>query len=140
MSTIFVPIDGSEPSLKALQYAISLAQRTHDQIIIANVQPSLKTPNVQRFFSVRDIQNFQQELSQEALKDAIQLLDSHHQTYEKKILVGDAAHEISQAANAIPESVIVMGSRGAGAIKGKLLGSVSYGVLHEATCPVTIIK
>lgn len=140
MSSILVPIDGSKASLDALEYAISLVQRTEDQIVIVNIQPSFQTPNVKRFFSQENIRSYQEELSQEALSDAVELLDSLKIPYERKLQIGQTAKEICNAATELNASVIVMGSRGAGAIKGKLLGSVSYGVLHEAPCPVTIVR
>lgn len=36
--------------------------------------------------------------------------------------------------------LLVVGSRGRDALAGKLLGSVSQGVLHHATCPVAIVR
>ena len=35
--------------------------------------------------------------------------------------------------------MIVMGSRGMNPIMGGVLGSVSYGVINSALCPVTIV-
>lgn len=140
MNPILIPIDGSETSLKALRFAISLAQRTNDPLVLINVQQNLRTPNIQRFFSPQEIRSYQEELSQEAFDEAINILESLKIPYEKKLRIGHPAQEICNEATALNASQIIMGSRGAGAIQGKLLGSVSYGVIHEAPCPVTIVK
>lgn len=140
MGVILVPIDGSDSSLKALEFATALARNKDERIVILNVQPSFNTPGVRRFFNPSDIEQYQQELSAESMKAAIQYLQQASLPYESKLLYGIPAQEICRAANDYAASQIVMGSRGAGVIKGKLLGSVSYGVLHEAPCPVTIVR
>ncbi|MBW2274656.1 MAG: universal stress protein, partial [Deltaproteobacteria bacterium] len=42
-------------------------------------------------------------------------------------------------AKRLAADMIVMGSHGHGALYRALLGSVSEGVLHKATCPLTIV-
>lgn len=140
MSSILVPIDGSEASIHALQYAITLSELTKDQIMIVNVQPSFRTPNVQRFISAADIHSYQEELYQEALSGAIDILNNLQIPFEQKLLIGSPAQEICNEAVRLNANHIVMGSRGVGMLKRNLLGSVSYGVLHEAPCPVTIVR
>jgi nucleotide-binding universal stress UspA family protein len=65
-------------------------------------------------------------------------------------VAGDRAAEIEQvlaegpAGDAILEhakdaELIVVGSRGYGAVRGFIIGSVSQRVLHEARCPVVVV-
>lgn len=55
------------------------------------------------------------------------------------IRIGEPAFEIVDAAENLNSALIVMGSRGAGAISPALLGGVATAVLHGATHPVLVI-
>ena len=58
----------------------------------------------------------------------------------KLILVPmDGSNSSARAADIRPE-LIVMGSRGLGALRSALLGSVSSYVLEHARCPVVLVK
>jgi nucleotide-binding universal stress UspA family protein len=56
------------------------------------------------------------------------------------MLRGDPAGEIVAHADTIGADLIIVGSRGHGAIASALLGSVSRGVLHEARRPVLVVR
>ncbi|MGO2822402.1 MAG: universal stress protein [Brachybacterium tyrofermentans] len=47
----------------------------------------------------------------------------------------DVLDDVSQSAE-----LVVVGTRGLGAVMGALLGSVSRGILHDAGCPVAVIR
>lgn len=53
---------------------------------------------------------------------------------------GDYAEEILKSAAQFKVDMIVIGSRGLGALKGTVLGSVSQKLLHYATCSVLAVK
>lgn len=52
----------------------------------------------------------------------------------------DPPDAIVAAGEAQGARAIVIGSRGLGALKSKLLGSTSKEVLHRATCPVVVVR
>ncbi|SHL57378.1 Nucleotide-binding universal stress protein, UspA family [Roseovarius marisflavi] len=54
--------------------------------------------------------------------------------------MGDYADEILEAARTRSVDMIVIGSRGLGAIKSTVLGSVSQKVLHHAQCAVLTVR
>jgi nucleotide-binding universal stress UspA family protein len=57
-----------------------------------------------------------------------------------KLLRGDTVDEIVAYADNLDVDLIVVGSRGHGALAGALLGSVSRGVLSESKRPVAVIR
>lgn len=61
-------------------------------------------------------------------------------TYHWRFAVGHPVAKITEIATEIAADLILMGSRGLGAWKRFLLGSVSEGVLHHASCPVLIVR
>ncbi len=54
--------------------------------------------------------------------------------------VGHVGSEIVAASRELPADLIVMGSRGRGAIGHLLLGSNAYKVLHLSDCPVLVVR
>jgi len=137
--SIIVPIDGSAYAMKALKYAVPFAGAIGAEIVLLNVQPSLNTPNVKRFFSKEEIHEYQQQLGNEALAEAAAFMNETGRKYTAKIRIGVPDVEICNEAKERGAEGIFMGTRGRGPVRGALLGSVSYSVLHNAPCPVTVV-
>ncbi|WP_134703596.1 universal stress protein [Ammoniphilus sp. YIM 78166] len=138
---ILVPVDGSNHALKALEYAISMARVFQDEIILLNVQPTFETMNTRRFFSKEEIASYRNEIAEEAMEEAVGVVEESGINYIKTIRAGvpklEICNEVKERTGMV--RAIVMGSRGKGPIVGTVIGSVSYGVLHEAPCPVTVV-
>ena len=136
-----VPFDGSAYALKALEYAIRLGKGIDAEIVLVNVQPNYGfAPNVKKFFSAEEIKEYQQQTGRDVLAPALERLRDASIKYSTSIRSGIPAVEICNEAKERGASGIFMGSRGLGPIRGAILGSVSYGVLHNAPCPVTIVS
>jgi nucleotide-binding universal stress UspA family protein len=52
----------------------------------------------------------------------------------------DAAETITAQADRLDAAVIVVGSRGLGRVKSRLLGSTSHGVLRHTRRPVIVVR
>lgn len=61
-------------------------------------------------------------------------------TVETEVLTGDAGAALCRLAAERDADVVVIGSRGRGAIKRALLGSVSQYVTNNAPCPVVVVR
>jgi nucleotide-binding universal stress UspA family protein len=52
----------------------------------------------------------------------------------------DVARTLAELAVSVGAGAIVVGSRGLGAVKSKLLGSTSAALLHQASTPVLVVR
>ncbi len=77
--------------------------------------------------------------AQDALRRTVAALDTPVPV-ETAVRRGSPADEIVRCAEERGTGLIVMGSRGWGAMHAVLLGSVSERVLHNAPCPVLIVR
>ncbi|MBN8233889.1 universal stress protein [Halobacillus kuroshimensis] len=137
---ILVPIDGSDFSLRALKHAIEIAKAIDAELLLLNVQYNYNSPNINRFVSKEQVRRYQQENAKEVMDEALNVIENQEVTVHTKIRIGSPDYEIAKEAKESKVYSIVMGSRGLGAIKSKILGSVSFNVLHVASCPVTMVK
>ncbi|MFG6118800.1 universal stress protein [Thalassobacillus sp. B23F22_16] len=134
-----VPVDGSEHSLRALDYAAKLAGQNGSRILLVNVQPLFDTYNTHRVFTNEEIEAQQEKAANEAIALADEHLKSVPVSVETRKMVGKVAPAICEVADEEEVEGIIMGSRGMGALRGAILGSISYSVLHSAKVPVTIV-
>ena len=136
MKQILVATDGSENSRAALEEAVELAAAADAKLTIVYVRhgplPVLGDPVYQRSLSA--------ELghANEVLAIAAGLARTAGVEAEGEVLEGDPAKRIVELARARDAELIVVGSRGLGALSGTLLGSVSRDVLHHADRPVLV--
>jgi nucleotide-binding universal stress UspA family protein len=137
---MLVPTDGSEGSLRAVDFAATLARRISGaEIHLVHVEPPLPQA-VADFVDADAIRSFHADRSAEALRPAIARLDAAGIPWHRHACVGEPGPTIAKMAAELGCEQIVMGTRGLGLIAGMLLGSVARRVVHEAAVPVTLVK
>ena len=77
--------------------------------------------------------------AQAVLDDARQKLGHTSLVVNEELREGPEAESILKEADQCKADLIVMGTRGLGALKGFLVGSVSRKVIHYASCPVMVV-
>lgn len=141
---ILVPLDGSQGSLKALEYAGNLVKLKHStQVTLLTVNNYHLENHIYRGISVElpaDVETQIKDSYEDILINAKSLMSKIGIEAETKVLLGSVAERIAEFANEEGFDLVVMGSRGLNMIKGFLLGSVSDRVLHLTRCSVLIIK
>ncbi|PWA39061.1 adenine nucleotide alpha hydrolases-like superfamily protein [Artemisia annua] len=89
---------------------------------------------------VESVRKAQHQNAVELLSRAFQICRKAKIKAETLILEGDTKEMLCQAVEEMHFDLLVVGSRGLGAIKRAFLGSVSDFCAHHAKCPVLIVK
>ncbi|MCC7083337.1 MAG: universal stress protein [Burkholderiales bacterium] len=139
--TMLVAVDGSNTAIRAVQYAAHHAAANPGlRIVLLNVQPRIISGNVRRFASRAQIEAYAHEQADDAMRQAVRILDKAGVRHSQRVATGSVVETILEAAADCHCGRIVLGTRGYGSAKSLLLGSVAYGVVHHAEVPVTVVK
>ena len=140
---ILVATDGSKPALNAVKYAIKLVgllKSTSNAITLISVHDDAGLRHAKAFVGSDAVADYLRELSEKEMKGARKLLDASGVTHDMEIRTGQPAQELVVCAAAGKFDLIVVGSKGRGAMTDLLLGSVANRVVATATQPVAVIK
>ncbi len=137
---ILVPVDGSDNSLKTLDYAAELASAFGSKITLFNVIAPLPS-TVQRYVQVNNLVDEVKAFGRGVLEDAKQKIsEKYNLDIETDLIYGDPANEICSKAKKEQFELIVIGSRGLNEITSIIMGSVSRRVARHAVCPVLVVR
>ena len=139
---VLLGVDGSRHSKKAAAWLVRhvSALRSKPRIILLNVQPPIPYRGVRRVVGVSGMERFYREEGKAALAPAAAILRRAGVAYTALALVGDPASEIVALATRRRMDLIAMGSHGAGALRGLLLGSVVSKVVAHTKIPVLVVR
>ena len=138
MKELLVAVDGSDGSAAAVDEALALAREVGAHVTFAFVRKPPSTllghPYYDRLLST-ELGKARETIDAVAAKAREAGVES-----SGEILEGDPVDEILSVADNRGADLIVMGSRGRGALAGALLGSVSSAVVQHASVPVLVAK
>jgi nucleotide-binding universal stress UspA family protein len=138
---ILLPVDGSEPALDAVRFAIRLAREGLPlECVLGNVQAPATLYEMVVAHDADVLQTVSGAAGAHALQGTEDLLREAGINYEREVASGDAGHSLIDMAERFGCDMIVMSARGTGALRQALLGSVSQSVLHASPVPVLIVK
>jgi adenylylsulfate kinase len=135
---ILLATDGSPDAAAALRYARDLAWRDEAMVVLVHAfepvprylgDPWEERVTVRHIAGAREVASGAAQALQEAGVDVI-----------VEVLEGPPADAILKVADVRACDLIVMGSRGHGALASLLLGSVSHRVLAHARIPVMVVR
>jgi nucleotide-binding universal stress UspA family protein len=137
---ILVPLDFSPASVKALDYAVWLAQQFRAAIHLVNVYPpdeASAVPGARHllFQSAEAIERLNEELTGIHRKRVPTFRPENCH-----IRGGQPYQEIVRLAREIDADLIVLATRGHSALKRLLLGSTAERVVRNAPCPVLVAR
>ena len=142
MTTLLIPVDGSDYSLKAVDYAASRARESKSpvEVHLLNVQMQIASVNVKLFVSAESLESYYRDEGNRALEAPLARAKNAGLNVTPHIGVGDPAKITMDYANEQKADEIVMGSHGRGALSGAVLGSVAQKVVHLSSVPVVLVK
>jgi len=137
---ILVPIDFSDCSRKALQYALAFAKEHEAAITLLYVVPPPAYPVGE--FGGLEYGNLISDMRTGGEKQLAELAAEigHAVTVESEVRTGGPAAEIVAAAQESAADIIVISTHGHTGFKHVLLGSVAEHVIRGAPCPVLVVR
>lgn len=138
---ILVAYDGGQPSIKALDQAIEMAQLNPGaKLTVVNVY---SVPAVAVADAVVAVPASVQEVQFHQAQDVLGVAEARIASMPNAtsvLLQGSPGESIVSYANKHQVDLIIMGNRGHGAIREFVMGSVSHYVLQHTLLPMLIVK
>jgi nucleotide-binding universal stress UspA family protein len=141
---IIVPIDFSDCSRKALEYAIATANSHNSKLTILHVyEESFIEPYVNAANSEEEAGEIMKEIEQvneTKYDEFLKTIDLRGVEYDKLLVKGIPETEIVEIAMEQQADLIVMGTYGRTGIKHILIGSTAEEVVRAVHCDIIIVK
>jgi nucleotide-binding universal stress UspA family protein len=141
--TILCPLDFSDASTRALEYAVSLAQEADARLILLHVIENLLGEEGASEMGHMRVSEYDRYLKVDAmarLKAVVPETASAWSTPEERVARGRAYREILKVARDEGVELIVMGVQGKSALTRLVFGSTTHHVIREAGCPVLTLR
>lgn len=135
---ILVPVDFSEHSIKALQYACEIAMKYNSRLDIIHVIEEVAYPEA--YGIAKSITKIIKEKSHKELQKICQEVVGSKVKYYTYAVAGNSPYEILNFAQKNKSELIVISTHGLTGLKHFLLGSVAEKVVRRAPCPVFTVK
>lgn len=140
MKKILIATDGSPASIEAMQFGLELVAEHDAEAIFVHVAPALDVIPMSGFSMTGALPHELTDYDRAPLEEAAAAAAELGVQATTKLLTGNTADEIVAYADTLDVDLIVIGSRGHGALANALLGSVSRAVLRESKRPVVIVR
>ncbi|ABS26637.1 universal stress protein [Anaeromyxobacter sp. Fw109-5] len=139
MKRILVAVDGSDSSLKAARMAADIALRFGAKLTLVHVVPKLLLPPDVYGLTIAEVEKEHRAYADRLLEKAVESIEEPSVEVDTAVLYGAPAEAIAETAAATDVGMIVIGSRGHGAVARMFLGSVSDRLVHISPKPVLVV-
>ena len=140
---ILLATDGSEDAFLAAQAALDLSDRIGAELHVVHAWQDLRPATLPAMAIDEYSQAYElwKREAEELLEDQAERLRSAGATVAAAHLrEGRPAEEITKLAEELSIGLVIIGSRGLGAMKRLVMGSVSEGVVHLASRPTLVVR
>jgi nucleotide-binding universal stress UspA family protein len=138
VKTVLVGTDGSEHAGRATAMAADLARRYGASLVVVTVVEPAYLPPEAALMADR-IETARREEAERLVRGEAAKLATAGVDVRGEVLFGAPAEEMVRAAGALGADLVVVGSRGRGAVARMLLGSVSDRLVRQSHQPVLVV-
>ena len=137
---IVVGIDGSDPSIEALRWAVYEARRRNAvvRVVSCYTVPVYGSPEGAVYPSQTDIDSFK-DVAVTVVGRALEIVRAIDPKLVVETVTAMSSAVIGVTDSAVPGDEIVVGASGHTGFVDGLLGSVATGVVHRAQVPVIVV-
>jgi nucleotide-binding universal stress UspA family protein len=139
LERILVPVDFSDCSLDALEYAAVVAQQAEASLTLVHVLEPV-TYGLDFTLDQSKTRHSEVESWRKRLEELASSLKASHISVESRLWGGLPVDSILDAAQTLPCDLIVMGTHGRRGISHAISGSVAEAVLRKARVPVLTVR
>jgi nucleotide-binding universal stress UspA family protein len=139
---ILVPLDFSEYSKAGLRYAITLAGMFNASITIQHVFESFPHPMIHMHSADSQIviNTVSKSEAETTIKNAVSQIDPDFKRYNMVVTEGRSYREIIKCVEDTEIDLVVMSTRGQGALESFFIGTTADKVIRKVNCPVLAVK
>jgi nucleotide-binding universal stress UspA family protein len=137
---ILVPIDGSEPSMRAAEFALKLAKHFGSEIVAIYVIDRVILEEISKIYERHEIEKEIERKAERCLKYIVKSAEREGLKASSILVEGQPHDQIVRHAKLLAADIIVMRSTGRRGINRILLGSVAERVIEYAPCPILVIR
>ena len=136
---VMLAIDGSNDARTATEWLATLPLPADTAVMVLSVA-NFPPPVTWSLGSTEAWGHTVTDAARRVAADAVERLAVRWAATEFRVPTGDPRTVIPEQADEWDADLLVIGSRGLGAVTGFMLGSVSNAVVHAARCPVVVVK
>jgi nucleotide-binding universal stress UspA family protein len=140
LKKVLAAVDGSQASDRAARLAADIALKFGAQLTVVHVLNPLWVPPETYGLSIEAIQAAHAKEGNRLVTEAEKKVGEPGLRTDRVVLQGVPADSIAEYANGNKYDLVVVGSRGQGAVSRIMLGSVSSRLAHVCQVPIVIVR
>jgi nucleotide-binding universal stress UspA family protein len=141
--TILCPVEFSDASIRALEYALSLAKEADARLLLLHAIEDVLGDAGAKALGHLSVSEYSRHLEQDAMTRLRAAVPDDARVWskpEERVVTGRAYEEILKVVAAERVDLVVMGVQGKGVVDRLVFGSTTHRVIREAYCPFMTLQ
>jgi len=140
LRNILLPIEGEDDAERALKFLALHPFRELEVVHVMTVWPQPQLPWPVTMGQSKLLEEEALSQAQEKLDAIVRRLESMTYQAHGDVGLGSPAFAILEKARTLTPDLIVIGTHGRRGLSRFLIGSISHSILHQASCPVLVVR